>query len=437
MSVSRWSGFLLVLCTTLVAKQASAIPAFARQTGMSCTSCHDAWPRLNDFGELYRDRGYKTDTSDEDSWARLLDTLKSEPISVRTTVGYNYSVSTNQPTDGGPKTVGNGGFAAPVGDIYFGAPLSSHVSAYLDIAGFGKDGAAGLESAWVRFNDLPTNWLNIKLGKLEQDLPLSMHRSLTIYAPFAVYDYHPTGSINGIHLSENQLGIELMGHNRNGPGLRYAVSFSTSSDAGAVGVFSAPSIYAHVTHTSLIASRVFSRFRVGAMGNVGWWPTKFSMLTPDGGGTPQPVAGTGSDQKISGRTGLDTQLTFGSLARPLVLTVAWMYGQEDTALIPAATRVGRFHGGFAQLDYTPILPLTFGVRYDGVYNIAQADPTQSANAGQIDSFSAFVRYSVWMSTWGGVAIHLEGNTTNTANASTIAGLPVRNTFMFAGVDLLL
>ena len=439
MSVSDWRhsilAFPLAMAMTLVAKEASAIPAFARQTGMSCSSCHDAWPRLNDFGELYRDRGYRTATSDEDSWAKLLDTLKSVPASVRTTVGYNYAVATNQATDNGPRTIGSGGFAAPAADIYFGAALHSHISVYIDIAGFGPDGLASLESAWVRFNDLPSNWLNIKLGKLEQDLPLSMHRSLTIIAPFAIYDYHPGGSSNGFHLNENQLGIELMGH-ANGPGLRYALSFSTNSDAGANGIASAPNVYAHVTHTTLIASRLFARFRIGAMGQIGWWPTKYAMLTPDGG-TPQTVAGTGFEQKISGHAGLDMQLTFGSLARPIVLTLVWMYGQEDAALIPSATRDGRFHGGFAQLDYTPLLPLTFGVRYDGAYNIAQGDESQSAGSGQTQGVSAFVRYSLWMSTWGGVALHFEGSTTNIANASPIAGLAVRNTFAFGGVDLLL
>src|SRR6202011_2666048 len=50
------------LCAGLsvaLAAPASAIPAFARKYGLRCTTCHESWPVLNDFGRNFRDNGYQ------------------------------------------------------------------------------------------------------------------------------------------------------------------------------------------------------------------------------------------------------------------------------------------------------------------------------------------------------------------------------------------
>ncbi len=424
--------WLIALATLLAAGRALALPEFSRKTGMTCSTCHDAWPRLNDVGELYRDRGYRTGADGDDGFRHLLDYF---PISFRATVGYQYSSTTHQATDQGEMTINNGGFAFPGADIYFGASLSRHVSIYVDVAGFSKAGTASLESGWARINDLGTNWLNLKLGRLELDLPVSMHRSYTLFAPFLIYAFHPTGSTNGFNLGVNQLALEISGH-ANGPGLRYALALSSSGDITSAWALNAPSLYGHVTYTALPYSRVLPRVRVGAMGLVGWWPTAFNTLTPQGG-MPQAVAGTGDQHKVHARAGLDLQFVFGQLARPITLTASWMYGQEDGALVDKGTRDAQFHGGFVQLDYTPILPLTMGVRYDGVYNIQQADPAQPDNSNQQEGFTLFGRYALWLSAWGSLVAHLEASTVETQNAAMVGTNPVRNTFVFAGFDFLL
>lgn len=48
-----------VLAATAFAPEAAAIPAFARQTGMACTACHQQhYPVLNSFGRAYKAGGY-------------------------------------------------------------------------------------------------------------------------------------------------------------------------------------------------------------------------------------------------------------------------------------------------------------------------------------------------------------------------------------------
>ena len=44
---------LVLLAVGSIPRQAEAIPAFARQHKISCTTCHAPFPRLKDFGEEF------------------------------------------------------------------------------------------------------------------------------------------------------------------------------------------------------------------------------------------------------------------------------------------------------------------------------------------------------------------------------------------------
>lgn len=54
------AGLSIIFSTLLITPQdADAVPAFARQTGMQCTSCHfQNFPALNSFGRTFRAKGY-------------------------------------------------------------------------------------------------------------------------------------------------------------------------------------------------------------------------------------------------------------------------------------------------------------------------------------------------------------------------------------------
>ena len=42
-----------------ISTRSYAIPAFSRQYGTSCTTCHLDFPKLNDFGKAFKDAGFK------------------------------------------------------------------------------------------------------------------------------------------------------------------------------------------------------------------------------------------------------------------------------------------------------------------------------------------------------------------------------------------
>jgi len=60
----------IVVCYSVVVflcvvPSARAIPAFARQYGTSCATCHVDFPKLNDFGKAFKDAGFKFPKNDE------------------------------------------------------------------------------------------------------------------------------------------------------------------------------------------------------------------------------------------------------------------------------------------------------------------------------------------------------------------------------------
>ena len=60
---------IVLLLSLLLPNVSQAIPAFARMYGLSCSTCHIDFPKLNDFGKAFKDSGFKFPTDDESkSW---------------------------------------------------------------------------------------------------------------------------------------------------------------------------------------------------------------------------------------------------------------------------------------------------------------------------------------------------------------------------------
>lgn len=61
---------LSVLPMLMPAKDASAIPAFARKYGTSCYTCHSGFPARNSFGEAFRNNGYRWPGGEDEDKAK-------------------------------------------------------------------------------------------------------------------------------------------------------------------------------------------------------------------------------------------------------------------------------------------------------------------------------------------------------------------------------
>jgi hypothetical protein len=81
-------GFLITLVTVtmllLITKQAASTDQFSRQYNTSCTTCHTAFPKLNDIGLAFKDAGFQFSEEDA-SFIATPQTLLSLPVTgVRT-----------------------------------------------------------------------------------------------------------------------------------------------------------------------------------------------------------------------------------------------------------------------------------------------------------------------------------------------------------------
>src|SRR5438105_6738179 len=300
-----FAALVLTLFVLADSGTAYAIPAFARKYGLPCSACHEAWPKLNSFGQTFKDNGYQL-MNDRD--APIWQNPSYWPVAMRITPHWHYESAGRQSVDNpadpaGPqieKTINTSGFDLTGIDILTGGTLAKNISFLLVPSIDPGDGTVGFESANVRFsNILGSPWLNFKFGKFELDGPLSEKRMMTfsnVGGAYQLYHFAPRGNVTDFSFGENQLGVELMGHSLNDH-TRYAASMVSSTNGG-LGLPGGRSYdgYLHLSQGFLVPHLGLQR--VGAYGFAGLRPTFF--LTSNG----EPIAGTGRGNRSFYRAGV-------------------------------------------------------------------------------------------------------------------------------------
>ncbi len=398
---------LVTLTSLLWPDEASAIPAFARKYSLRCSACHESWPQLNDFGRSFRDNGYQLRLGKDN-------TINSSPgyfpLSVRITPTYQYTSVSNVATDQGVKTLKSGGIADAGIDLLMAGVLTDNISFIVVPTGFASDGVANLESYWAYFSRplLNSDWLNLRIGKFELDLPSSSHRPFGLSSDYLVYGYHgdPADNLAGsFSIGENQRGIEVLGHNRDSSA-RYAFAIYSANDSpGSQHALDSPSFYLHVQKYFRPTSGAVSQFALGAWGASAQYPTQF--LT-DGG---EPIPGGGTALRTTTRYGLEGQAWFGELATPVHLTLVLAQGSDDRELFQgAADQSAKWNGGYLEGVWVPARQLLhWGVygRYDWIKNTTQPSAAAPSNLGDQTQFTLGTRYTYAYSIRDEVAFHLE------------------------------
>jgi hypothetical protein len=429
------------LVVVLLPGRASAIPAFARKYNVACSACHEAWPKLNDFGQLFRDNGYQMN--------RGKDAPKEQngsywPIAFRTTVGYQFAQQQGVPVDQPPgeTTTKTGTFGFAGLDILTAGTLGEQISFLvvytpgLGSAGFGTAPADGdLESAFVGFHRLfDTPFLNIRVGKHAPDLPVDEHRILSLTQGYNIYHFHPQGSTVTFEPGENQAGVELYGHSEL-DGIRYSVTLATENAA----VFSnnwvsSPVVWGRISGKLMLNNGFLPEIKGGIFGSIGWHPTQTLTITDPTTGTV-PVNGTGYNNQNYERYGADLHLLFLSSVNPLDITGVIMGGNENQALITDGVRSAQWIGGFVEVNYTPNFNWVVYGRWERITTTQSGLDTVPQNEGDLTALTLGVRYTIEFSNRADVALVLEGSqVTNTVNSSTVYGTKPKGTTVLAGID---
>ena len=245
-----------------------AIPAFARKYGMPCSACHEAWPKLNNFGQNFKDNGYQM-MNERD--APIFQQAAYWPVAFRITPNWHReSVDKTDLTNPATTLTTEGqltthGFDLSGLDILTAGTLMKNIS-FLLVPSADNLGAFHFESANVRFDNLlSSSWLNFKVGKFELDNIISEKRILTLSnngGLYQIYHFAAVGDINGFGLGDNQLGAELSGHSKNDY-TRYSVALLSSSD-GNVGLPNGHGYDTYLTFSQAFEAGNLGLQRVGA-----------------------------------------------------------------------------------------------------------------------------------------------------------------------------
>lgn len=439
-----------LLLSALAPMTASAIPAFARKYGLPCSACHEAWPRLNNFGQVFKDTGYQLG-NDRDS--PIYNNPAYWPVAMRITPQWHDELNTATATDQsvtGVQPVSTQGFDLSGLDLLAAGTLSKNIS-FLLTPSADVYASFHFESAWVRFDNLlNTSWLNVKMGKFELDNVISEKRILSLSQNgglYQIYHYLPYVDQNAFNLlpaapgeegvrttafgiGDNQLGIELMGHNRNSY-TRYAAAVLSSSD----GEVNLPS--SHSYDVFLDADQGFNLGslglqRVGVFSYLGKNPTRYLTQTPPGG-VPAPIPGTGYSNEGFSRTGVFGLFYIKKL--DLIPMFTHATDNDDVALgIPSndpslpGIHNPHWNGRMLESNYLFSQQLVLTARYEDIRNTQQIFSSSKSNLGDLDAETLAVRWYPFMNARDGLALHGEyskvhsiGNSPNGSNQTTRSG----------------
>jgi hypothetical protein len=127
-----------------------AIPSFARQTNLPCSSCHTIFPELNSFGRFFKLNGYTTvgtetinvsDSNDNVS----LNLLKTPPFSIMLQASYTY-LSKEQ-----PGTQNNNVSLPQQLSLFLGGEITPHLGSFIQVTYDDQGAAFGMDNIDIRY----------------------------------------------------------------------------------------------------------------------------------------------------------------------------------------------------------------------------------------------------------------------------------------------
>lgn len=193
-SRSRWLTTAALLAAFVTPASAWAVPAFARQYGTSCQTCHVAFPKNTPFGEAFRRNAYRFPGGRDEDFRRQepqklgADAYKDVfpdavwPGELPANVPLSFILGANAAFTAAPSPgvslVGLGGAAT----LNAAASLGARISAWAGItvsANTAGPVTVSAERVFLVFSAFDRPWLNFRLGRIEPGVfSFSAHRSL-------------------------------------------------------------------------------------------------------------------------------------------------------------------------------------------------------------------------------------------------------------------
>jgi hypothetical protein len=436
-----WFGWVAAIVLLGAAVPAFGLPAFARKYNLRCSDCHEAWPKLNNFGQTFKDNGYQLMTGRD---APIYQQISYFPIAFRITPVWHRESSNRVAVDIIPGDAAGGQTESRVTtnafnisgiDIWTVGTLYKNISFDVE-PDFGNTGGIQLLSYFIRFDNLlDSRWLNLKVGKFELDTLISEDRELTLSDTGGFYrNYHfvPPGDRTNFGLGDHQLGAELLGHSRNDY-TRYSISVLNSTDGQADTPTSSYDVYADFTQGFEVPKLGLQR--VGLYGYVGERPT---FLQTNNGA---PIQGTGMGNRSFSRTGVYGLWYLGKFD----LSTFYLHGQDNVFLgngvqanqpfnLPAGATGPTWNGGFVEAHYTYNPQLILFGRYETVQMSRQANPLTQRDLGDLKVWTVGYRWYPIMSSRAGLAWHQEYAIARSVGTAPLTGRDEVSSSFLTGFD---
>jgi hypothetical protein len=302
---------------------ARSIPAFARKYDMSCNVCHSAVPVLKAYGDEFAGNGYRIPDKEPPRFTRqtgddLLYLMRELPLAIRVDGFASYL------SDGNSR----GDIEWPfIVKILSGGIIAPDVSYFFYFLFDERGEVAGVEDAFVQFNDIGGAGLDVLVGQYQVADPVYKRELRPTFEDYHIYKARPGMSRadltydRGIVLSytlPTETDFFLSVVNGNGIG---------EADGGIFDDDPNKNLFLRLAHP------LDSAFRLGALGYFG---------REDESGERNNITMAGADVAFSaGKFDIGGQFLYRRDSDPFLL------GGRDSVI--------NTRGGFAQLMYSPDL----------------------------------------------------------------------------------
>jgi hypothetical protein len=141
------SGLVIALSSV----EGYAVPSFARQTGLSCTTCHTVWPQLTPFGRAFKLDGYTFST--ESPSGRWHPPVAGMLQLSYTSLGHNNGVLTSgvAPFDDSEDSATDNFNLPQQASLFYGGKIVNHLGALAQLTYDGTANDVALDNTDIRY----------------------------------------------------------------------------------------------------------------------------------------------------------------------------------------------------------------------------------------------------------------------------------------------
>lgn len=334
---------LLIGLVALLAEQSDAmIPAFARKYDMSCNVCHSPVPKLKPYGEDFAGNGFQLPDKEPPRYLRetgddRLLLMREYPLALRFEGYARFQPQSERKTD----------FQSPyLLKVLSGGLISRNISYYFYFFLAERGEVAGIEDAFIMFNNLFRSELDVSVGQFQVSDPLFKRELRLTLEDYQIYRVRP--GLSRINLTYDR-GIML------GYGLPTKTDFVAEIlNGNGIGSADAKRNFDADKYKNgflRVSQEVGKTVRLGGFGYYG-------------------KEGQNNNVNTLWMAGPDLTL---SLA-PIELNAQYVERRDDDPLFVAATKETKTRGAFAEVVYSPKgdKSIWYGVL---LYNWVESDET--------------------------------------------------------------